>query len=56
VTPELFKVLLVEDDEDDYFLTRSLFSEIKGATKSIGNPLSTPAWKRWLATNTMSVW
>jgi two-component system, cell cycle sensor histidine kinase and response regulator CckA len=30
VTPELFKVLLVEDDEDDYFLTRSLFSEIKG--------------------------
>jgi two-component system, cell cycle sensor histidine kinase and response regulator CckA len=30
VTPELFKVLLVEDDEDDYFLTRSLFAEIKG--------------------------
>ena len=28
--PELFKVLLVEDDEDDYFLTRSLFAEIKG--------------------------
>ena len=30
MTPELFKVLLVEDDEDDYFLTRSLFAEIKG--------------------------
>jgi len=30
VIPELFKVLLVEDDEDDYFLTRSLFAEIKG--------------------------
>jgi len=27
---ELVNVLLVEDDEDDYFLTKSLFSEIKG--------------------------
>jgi two-component system, cell cycle sensor histidine kinase and response regulator CckA len=27
---ETFKVLLVEDDEDDFILTRSLFSEIKG--------------------------
>jgi PAS domain S-box-containing protein len=26
---ELVRVLLVEDDEDDYFLTRTLFSEIK---------------------------
>ena len=27
---ELVKVLLVEDDADDYFLTRELFLEIKG--------------------------
>src|SRR5579872_2900137 len=27
---ELVKVLLVEDDEDDYILTRSLFTELKG--------------------------
>ncbi|MDB6022223.1 MAG: hybrid sensor histidine kinase/response regulator, partial [Pedosphaera sp.] len=27
---ELIKVLLVEDDEDDYVLTRGLFSEMKG--------------------------
>jgi len=27
---ERLKVLLIEDDEDDYILTRSLFSEIKG--------------------------
>ena len=27
---ETLKVLLVEDDEDDYILTKSLFSEIKG--------------------------
>ena len=27
---ERVKVLLVEDDEDDYILTRSVFSEIKG--------------------------
>lgn len=26
-----WKILLVEDDEDDYFLTRSMLSEIKGA-------------------------
>ena len=28
--PEIIKVLLVEDDEDDYLITRDLFSEIKG--------------------------
>jgi two-component system cell cycle sensor histidine kinase/response regulator CckA len=28
--PELIKVLLVEDDEDDFILTRSLFNEIAG--------------------------
>src|SRR5260370_13059003 len=27
---ELVKVLLVEDDEDDYILTRGLFSEMRG--------------------------
>ena len=27
---ELVRVLLVEDDEDDYILTRGLFSDMKG--------------------------
>ena len=27
--PELIRVLLVEDDEDDYILTRGLFSELR---------------------------
>ena len=27
---ESLKVLLIEDDEDDYILTKALFSEIKG--------------------------
>src|SRR5689334_18935012 len=30
IEAEIIKVLLVEDDEDDYLITRDLFSEIKG--------------------------
>jgi diguanylate cyclase (GGDEF)-like protein len=29
---EILKILLVDDDEDDYIITRDLFSEIKGMT------------------------
>ena len=28
--PELIKVLLVDDDEDDFILTRGLFTQMKG--------------------------
>jgi two-component system cell cycle sensor histidine kinase/response regulator CckA len=31
VEPEIIKVLLVEDDEDDYIITRDLFKEITGS-------------------------
>src|SRR5689334_20527308 len=31
IEPEIVKVLLVEDDEDDYIITRDFFAEMKGA-------------------------
>ena len=49
------RVLLVDDDEDDYVLTRDLLADIPGTGSGwTGSPTPRPRWRRWAEAGTTS--
>ena len=53
--PDVIKVLLVEDDEDDFILTRGLFRQIKGREFVLDWAKSFAEGLHWMCRNTHDI-